>query len=214
MSKRYSEKFPNEKSDAEGTILKNAFDKAHDIRKFEIDLYWKRTTYFWTLIAAIFAGHLLLASKSDPGFKNQELYLTIISCLGFIFSFAWLLVIKGSKFWQENWEAHLDLLEEGITGPLYKTVLETYGEDNSSILKRITKSNCYSVSKINQLIALFTIAIWVILIVSSWHLFSYQTIIIAGTLFYARLMYKHGKSDLKNKKLWKVNIIDRETQEK
>ncbi|NQE77080.1 hypothetical protein [Pantoea ananatis] len=25
--------------------LKEAYDKAHDIRKFEIELYWKRTTY-------------------------------------------------------------------------------------------------------------------------------------------------------------------------
>ena len=30
---------------------------AADIRKFEIELYWKRATYYWTFIAAAFAGY-------------------------------------------------------------------------------------------------------------------------------------------------------------
>lgn len=33
---------------------------ALDIRKFEIDLYWKRASYFWTFIAATFAGFITL----------------------------------------------------------------------------------------------------------------------------------------------------------
>lgn len=37
-----------------------ALEQAHDIRKFEIDLYWKRAAYFWTFIAATFAGYFLL----------------------------------------------------------------------------------------------------------------------------------------------------------
>ena len=38
-----------------------AFEKIHDIRKFEIDLYWKRATYNWTFIAAIFAGYFTIS---------------------------------------------------------------------------------------------------------------------------------------------------------
>ena len=34
-----------------------ALKAALDIRKFEIELYWKRAAYFWTLIAASFAGY-------------------------------------------------------------------------------------------------------------------------------------------------------------
>ncbi|PNK76643.1 hypothetical protein CEQ35_022730 [Yersinia enterocolitica] len=53
-----------------------ALEKAHEIRKFEIELYWKRTAYFWTLIAAMFAGFLLLASKhSEKAIDNADLYL-------------------------------------------------------------------------------------------------------------------------------------------
>ncbi|MEQ9567909.1 MAG: hypothetical protein RLN85_19225, partial [Pseudomonadales bacterium] len=42
-----------------------ALKYALDIRKFEIDLYWKRAAYFWSLIAATFAGFFALASTGD-----------------------------------------------------------------------------------------------------------------------------------------------------
>lgn len=35
-----------------------ALNQALDIRKFEIELYWKRATYFWTFIGATMAGFL------------------------------------------------------------------------------------------------------------------------------------------------------------
>ncbi len=37
-------------------LKKRALERAIDIRKFEIDLYWKRAAYFWTFIAATSAG--------------------------------------------------------------------------------------------------------------------------------------------------------------
>ena len=43
-----------------------ALEIALDIRKFEIDLYWKRAAYFWTFIAAAFAGFSALRTSSDP----------------------------------------------------------------------------------------------------------------------------------------------------
>ena len=35
-----------------------------DIRKFEIDLYWKRAAYFWAFIAATFAGYFALLGSN------------------------------------------------------------------------------------------------------------------------------------------------------
>ncbi|BEM48720.1 hypothetical protein SME17J_22140 [Serratia marcescens] len=135
--------------------LYNAFEKAHDIRKFEIELYWKRTAYFWTLIAAIFAGYFLLLATEESKIPHKELYLMAISSIGLVFSYAWFLAAKGSKFWQENWECHLDMLEDDITGPLYKTVLKRENKDDE-----ITSPEAFSVSKINQWIAMFVIIIW------------------------------------------------------
>ena len=52
--------------------------------------------------------------------EHGLLPLLVLACLGFIFSVAWILVNKGSKHWQENWENHIDLLEDSVTGPLHK----------------------------------------------------------------------------------------------
>ena len=45
-------------------VRESALKQALDIRKFEIELYWKRTAYFWTLIAATFAGYVAIQSKN------------------------------------------------------------------------------------------------------------------------------------------------------
>jgi len=39
---------------------KESLKYAHEIRKFEIDLYWRRAAYFWTFIVAAFAAFFLL----------------------------------------------------------------------------------------------------------------------------------------------------------
>lgn len=98
-----------------------AFTQVADIRKFEIEMYWKRATYFWTIIAITFTGYFALASVNSFPFKNA--FSLLLSSMGSVFTLSWFLVNRGSKYWQENWENHLDLMENGITGPLYKTVL-------------------------------------------------------------------------------------------
>ncbi|MDK7224247.1 hypothetical protein QP468_13575, partial [Proteus mirabilis] len=94
-----------------------ALEKALDIRKFEIELYWKRATYFWTFIGVTFAGFFAVQTSSS---LNKQDISVVLSCLGIIFSWAWFCVNRGSKFWQENWEKHVDNLEDKIIGPLYK----------------------------------------------------------------------------------------------
>ena len=106
-------------------ILEKALEQAYKIRMFEIDLYWKRATYFWTFIGAAFVGYAAFfnatsnQASTDP---KREIILVLIACIGFVFSVAWQCVNKGSKFWQENWENHVELLEDKIFGPLYKTI--------------------------------------------------------------------------------------------
>jgi len=129
---------------------KFAFQRAWETRNFEIELYWKRANYFWAFIASTFVGYFVLVSSSTyktyDEFHHVEVYFLI--CIGFILSFAWLLTNIGSKSWQHNWEAHVDLLEEKFTGPLYKTV---------------NMEKTFSVSKINEIISFVFIVIWVLL---------------------------------------------------
>jgi len=130
-----------------------ALQCALDIRKFEIELYWKRTAYFWTLIAAAFAGYFLLESKESP---TLQPYVFLDSCIGLVLSVSWYLVNRGSKYWQENWERHVDVLEEESMGPLYKTTIHV----SEFPWLNIFSGYPYSVSKINQIVSVYVIAVW------------------------------------------------------
>jgi hypothetical protein len=147
---------------------KAALGHALDIRKFEIELYWKRATYFWTFIGATLAGFFVVRNFEDP--TRQDLSV-ILSCLGLVFSFSWVLVNRGSKFWQENWEKHVDMLEDEFNGPLFKTVLsrnrETREEDMISHI--LAGPSEISVSKINQIVSVYVFVLWwFILVYSLW----------------------------------------------
>ena len=140
-----------------------ALEHALDIRKFEIDLYWKRATYFWTFISVTMAGFLAVQASTVE--TKQDLSI-ILACLGIVFSFAWFCVNKGSKYWQENWEKHVDVLEDSVTGPLYKVVLSR--NKDMSVKEKgidiITGAANISVSKVNQIISLYVTILWIALL--------------------------------------------------
>jgi hypothetical protein len=150
LPNEYLAGFPNGKPDS---LRQRALREALDNRKFEIDLYWKRAAYFWTFIAAAFAAYFVLQKDGYPSL------VYVVTCLGFIFSLAWYFVNRGSKFWQQNWEMHVDLLEDDIAGPLYKTVLRP----REYKLRDLTDAYPFSVSKINQILSLFVTFVWLIL---------------------------------------------------
>jgi hypothetical protein len=147
---------PLKKSDYERDLLRDpdkakaAFEKAWAIRNFEIEMYWKRATYFWAFIASTFVGYFGLTSSSNyqrpDVFDHSEVYVVI--CVGFLLSLAWLLTNIGSKSWQRHWEVHVDLLEDQFTGPLYKT---TYPRKT------------FFVSKINEIVSAVITTVWLML---------------------------------------------------
>ncbi|MBZ5665870.1 MAG: hypothetical protein LAO30_14805 [Acidobacteriia bacterium] len=133
----------------------DALKCALDIRKFEIELYWKRATYFWTLIAASFAGYFALQS-TEPAKRNLP-SIFIIACIGLVLSFAWYLVNRGSKYWQENWERHVDVLSEKVIGPLYRTTLS---KEKWWCIFEPHEAFPFSVSRVNQTVSLFITLLW------------------------------------------------------
>jgi uncharacterized membrane protein (DUF485 family) len=130
--------------------LKHAYNQAWDARKFEIELYWKRATYFWAFNATTFVGYFALirseAYLAADRFNHAEVYFVV--CIGLVLSVAWFLTNMGSKTWQRHWESHVDLLEDSVTGPLYKTVFTT---------------KTFSVTKINELVSLVFVGTWILL---------------------------------------------------
>lgn len=127
---------------APGTSVKAALDRAHDLRRFEIENYWKRSTYFWGFQLAALAA---LAIARPAGGNVDPLILMIVSILGMTTAYTGVLTAKGSKFWQRNWEYHVDLLEDEVEGLLHKTVLTkdeqlapSVSHANERLLKAIT----------------------------------------------------------------------------
>lgn len=143
-AEEYKKRLFSTEKNSDNTKPKNAYEVATDIRKFEIDKYWQRTGYFWAFIASVYGAYFAVLinmykiEKTDkiPTFEHGYLPLVVLSALALFFSFAWYLANDASKHWQKNWEAHMDLLEDDITGALYKT---------------FTAEKSYSVSKINIL---------------------------------------------------------------
>ncbi len=136
---------------------------ALDTRKFEIELYWKRATYFWAFIAVTFAFYGLVQRVPSP---EKEFLSFTVSCLGLVLSVGWLFANRGSKQWQENWEHHVDHLENEVMGPLYKVTMPR--STPKGIFQWIdfvfVGPSKHSVSKINQLISSFISALWFILV--------------------------------------------------
>lgn len=152
--KAYDKFFPKDKKNL-------ALEHALDIRKFEIEHYWKRASYFWVLIAAAFVAFAAVITAGD-GLRYKDELAIFMACMGQVFSVAWIAVNMGSKFWQENWESHVDMLENSEMGPLYKIVFR--GDDKNSG-NTFTRSAPLSVSKINQLVSIYIALIWFLLLV-------------------------------------------------
>jgi hypothetical protein len=142
-------------SDNKKEVLKNILD----IRKFEIQLYWDRSKYAYTFIAAVLAVYFVIAQT--PG-NEKLLYLT--TCLGLIFSFAWYNLNRGSKYWQRNWETHQDVMEKLVFGPLYKTTLNKTTIRNNKF-RTFLDEYPFSPTKINHLLNVIIIVMWFIILI-------------------------------------------------
>ncbi|MEM7728953.1 MAG: hypothetical protein AAF311_06715 [Pseudomonadota bacterium] len=142
-------------------LNETAYTIALENRRFEIEHYWRRTNYLWTLIAALFVAYF--ASKDLKLWQAE----TITASLGVVISFAWILTNKASKFWQENWEFHVDALENSYSGPVYKMVLMDRKSLKFFHKDMLTSAGAYSVSRVNQLVSLFVFLCWLILFAMS-----------------------------------------------
>lgn len=139
----YQRKFITDRNECE---IRATYEKAWSAKNFEIDNYWKRATYFWAFQVASFAGYF--AVLGSDFYENNTEILYCVACIGFITALAWSLINKGSKSWQRNWENHVDMLEDKVTGPLYKIT---------------SVDRTYSVSKINEIVSHFITTVWVLL---------------------------------------------------
>ncbi len=127
---------------------KDAFKLAVEVRKLELELYWKRATYFWAFIGAAFIGYVQLDDK--------WLLRVLVALIGFAFSVGWYCVNRGSKYWQINWERHCDLLEDNQVGPLFKLNPSREGLR----FWDLTSPYPFSVTRVNHILNIVVIIAW------------------------------------------------------
>lgn len=104
-------------------MAKAALDRAHDIRKFELELLWKRTAYMATFQGFLLAALGFSLSENSKAIDLVIFFQVVICFAGVFTSFLWVMINKGSKFWHENWTHHIDFLEDEFEGRLLKTLL-------------------------------------------------------------------------------------------
>lgn len=122
--------------------MTKALEVAWTTRSFEIEMYWKRATYYWAFITSIFIAYFWVL-KSSNLFVHHDLVLFFVILIGCIFSLAWVLTNISSKFWQQNWEHHINFLESEISGNIYGNVLCTKGQEfHPSISKLNFSASC------------------------------------------------------------------------
>jgi hypothetical protein len=110
-----------------------ALSWAHELRKLEIENYWKRANYFWLFQAASLTLFGLIAS-SKIAYVRQAFLAP--AALGAVTAMVGWRSAIGSKFWQQNWESHVDLLERRVHGNLMKVVIH-----HGQILPSVSRVN-------------------------------------------------------------------------
>lgn len=121
--------FPPQESQRRLAIIA-ALNRAHELRQFEIESYWKRSQYIWLFQASAITLTGLIYSRS-----SGEGLLLLASGIGAVTAQVGWLTARGAKFWQSNWEAHIDMLEPFVEGKLTQTVLYQSGGVRSSVSK-------------------------------------------------------------------------------
>lgn len=131
-----------------------ALSRAWRVRDFEIELYWKRSLYFWGFQVAFLAGAGVSISLLNGAARELEPFFLvfgfILSLLGCISATLWAALERGSKDWQDNWERQIDLLEDEFTGAIYKTY----------VVPEEKRGKSFSISKLNSWMTLATAGFW------------------------------------------------------
>lgn len=166
--------------------IKEIINLYYETRRFETDLYWKRSQYFWTLIGVVFTAYSVLSSiieknelsqlsltqldclaLSQTPHINTELFIIryLLVCMGLIFSIGWYLVNRGSKYTSEKWSLIIDKLNK--SNPLLKELSLLKPDIKKIKFINLIKEYPFSSTRVNHIINLFIIFAWLVIFIIS-----------------------------------------------
>jgi hypothetical protein len=134
---------------------------AVEMRKFEIERFWHRSLFFWGFIGAAFVAYAQIAGKDDPVIRQNGIQF-LISCFGLVCSVAWTLQNRGSKYWQEAWEAKVESVELDVLG------VNLFSNREPLQTKGFWGAQVFSVTRLAIALSDFTVLVWVALAVSAF----------------------------------------------
>lgn len=170
-------------------LAEKCLDYFHDSMNSEISRLWQRSIFLAALLGLVFAGYgntllkffdsACFCGKGISADSALNFVCVGISFFGVLFSALWIMMMKGSKAWQEKYE---HTLFRFIVDYVKKTrekcpsdklvVFSKYGFAHG-YLKALEKrkfSNClfsaksgaYSVSKINIILGIISLSFWMV----------------------------------------------------
>ncbi len=177
------------------TKSEKRLELAIQARSQELELFWKRSLFFWGFIAAAFVGYATSLEKAPT-------VALVIACFGFVCSLAWALANRGSKYWQENWEQKVTAAEESVVG-------ELFASQEPRLRKGWFSAHRFSVSRLAIALSEFTVLVWSALLVrEGLHTFGWapepahrRAIFVAaivGTFFFCVIMIRGSYGDRRN----------------
>jgi hypothetical protein len=126
---------------------------AADVRKFEIELFWKRSTFFWAFSTTALGAYGF--AHGHPGLQFAA------GCFGLVCAVIWTLVNRGSKYWQLIWERKVEAAQEDAIH------VDLFSKRANPIVEQSWKWGAmhFSVSALATALSDFTILLWLGLIV-------------------------------------------------
>ncbi len=168
-------------------LSKARYEASFSSLQFELELFWKRTGFFWLIVGATF-----VASSASQSPRIQ----TAIASFGFVCSMVWTLGNRGSKYWYQNWENKLKDAEKGVTGTLY-------GDPESEVPVRWRwslgglgewwfQAKRFSPSKLSIALSDYVLALWLCLLISRVALLVPETVRFRLRPFWSRFLSRDG----------------------
>lgn len=105
--------------------IKDALQRAYQLRYAEIGVYWLRALYLWGVSGFLLVAFSLLAQEEPKRFAVR-VGLVALPLLGFFIAGAWHFTERGARSWQYSWEKYIAYLEGSVSSQARARLMESF----------------------------------------------------------------------------------------
>ena len=136
---------------------------------------WRRGLVFWAFVVAAFYVY--------NSFGENTYERKIISCVGLVISYLWILIARSNRNLQNAWLNEVINLEEPVTGELFGKALD--GADKILMFG----ASPFSVTKIYIIITYIIFFSWLLICINTLFIEYFREIIIIDDLYISILLF-------------------------